>query len=56
MLLNNVYGGHVPGIAAWTIALAMLFAGGADAATDIDTCQDIIQQGEYRLSQNLSSD
>ncbi len=56
MLLNNVYGGHVPGIAAWTIALAMLLAGGADAATDIDTCQDIIQEGEYRLSQNLSSD
>ncbi|VVB91848.1 Periplasmic copper-binding protein (NosD) [uncultured archaeon] len=56
MLLNNIYGGHVPGIAAWITALALLLAGGADAATDIYSCQDIIQEGEYRLSQNLAND
>ncbi len=56
MLLNNIYGGHVPGIAAWVTALALLLAGGADAATDIDACRDIIQEGEYRLSQNLTND
>ena len=57
MILNNVYrGGHVPGIAAWIIVLALLFAGSADAATDIDICQDINQEGEYRLSQDLTND
>ncbi len=56
MLLNNIYRGHVPGIATWIIALSMLLAGGADAATDIDTCQDIIQEGEYRLNQSLTND
>lgn len=55
MLLNNVYGGRVPGIAAWTTALAMLLAGGADAATEIDACGDIIQEGEYRLNRNLTN-
>lgn len=56
MLLNDVYGGHVPGIVAWVTALALLLAGGADAVTDIDACRDIIQEGEYRLSQNLTND
>lgn len=42
MASNSVYGGHVPGIAAWITALAMLLAGGADATTEIDACGDII--------------
>ncbi len=56
MLLNNIYEGHAPGIAAWVMALALLFAGSADAATDIDACGDIIQEGEYRLNRNLTND